>query len=167
MTPYFIDTENINGIWPDYVVDKYNQSPDSKFLIFVTEKTSLLSWKNIEKFRKMKSNALEFCEAHNGEKNALDFCLVARLGEEVVRSKKREFVIVSKDKGFDSAITYLAERHSANIIREVSFNAPPSIPINTLHWIESSHAQSFKQNPALRKRLSDTISKHYGEIISM
>ena len=211
MTLYFIDTENLNGIWADYIIEKYKQDNNSKFLIFVTEKTSSLSWRYLEAFRTIKASALEFCETHNGEKNALDFCLVERLGEEISRSKSRHFVIVSKDKGFDAAINYVNQRHNLKVVRETTFDAPEPVSSKvlnhqrreklanlcgvsasmaeqlrarlfaekkdfspykdsleyTVHWIENSHAQSFKQEPELKQRLTDTLLKHYQEIMAM
>ena len=118
MTLYFVDTENLNGVWPSYVVKKYNKEPDSKFLLFVTEKSALLSWEMFEIFRHFNQKRVELCYAQNGEKNALDFCLVARLGEEVAKNKKHNFVVVSKDKGFNSAMDYLNMRHRITITRD-------------------------------------------------
>lgn len=153
MTLYFVDTENLNGIWPEYVLAKYKQDSNCKFLIFATEKTSAIPWRFLDGFRKMRSSAIEFCEAHNGEKNALDFCLVARLGEEVAHSLMRNYVVVSKDKGFDSAIEYLNNRHNINIMREVSFDEPAPVPIKLLN-------SQRREKLATMCGVSSTLAEH-------
>lgn len=117
MTLYFIDTENLGGMWITYAEKKYREEADCKILAFVTEKSVALSWEAFEVFRHFNSKRFEICHAKNGEKNALDFCLVARLGEEIIKSKKHKFVVVSKDKGFNAAIEYLNSRHGNLIAR--------------------------------------------------
>ena len=210
-TLYFIDTENLGGLWTSYVEKKYNQEPDCKILAFVTEKSTTLSWEMFEVFRKLNPKRFEICHAQNGEKNSLDFCLVARLGEEVAKNSKRNFVVVSKDKGFNAAITYLNNRHGKIISRDEQLSVLEILPeklLNsqrreklaeicavptpmaehlrmhlfaekkdfspyqnsleyTVHWIQTSKAASFKSNPELRKRLTDTLTKEYVQIMQL
>ena len=210
-TLYFIDTENLGGLWTSYVEKKYNQEPDCKILAFVTEKSTTLSWEMFEVFRKLSPKRFEICHAQNGEKNSLDFCLVARLGEEVAKNSKRNFVVVSKDKGFNAAIAYLNNRHGKIISRDEPLSALEILPekiLNsqrreklaeicavstpmaehlrmhlfaekkdfspyqnsleyTVHWIQTSKAASFKSNPGLRKRLTDTLKKEYVQIMQL
>lgn len=210
-TLYFIDTENLGGLWTTYVEKKYKQEPDCKILAFVTEKSTTLSWEMFEMFRKFNPKRFEICHAQNGEKNSLDFCLVARLGEEVTKNSKRNFVVVSKDKGFNAAITYLNNRHGDVISRDEQLSVLEILPdklLNsqrreklakicdvptpmaehlrmhlfaeqkdfapyqnsldyTVHWIQTSKATSFKSNPGLRKKLTDTLKKEYVQIMQM
>lgn len=58
----------------------------------------------------------------NQTKNAMDFCIVAKLSEIAkIISKKQQVIIVSKDKGYDVAIEFIKKQNPHLLIERYSF----------------------------------------------
>lgn len=121
---YLIDSENI-ARWEKYIFSKSATEPDSKFVVVLSQKSSTLpiSVSTMLQLNSIKNLSYEF--AKNGRPNALDFSLVMMIGILHKKHPKETFVIVSKDKGYESAIQ-TAKNYGIKIYRDCSFDDPNS-----------------------------------------
>jgi hypothetical protein len=111
-TSYFIDFENVRGAGLSGVE---NLGPKDRVVVLYGSKDSSLRISMVECV--MHSAAtVEFVKVATGKPNALDFQLVALLFMNM--KKKRDYVIVSRDTGFDFAIRVAREWGSANVCRQ-------------------------------------------------
>lgn len=111
MITFLVDTENIN----DYsFLNNYNLTKRDKLVLFVTNKSGKISFNDLELINKSKISMI-FEYVGNGEKNALDFQLVTYLA--LYAKEKNEYIIVSKDKGYNTSIKYLKSKKNININR--------------------------------------------------
>lgn len=106
-------------------------------------------------FSKFRANSFEFCESDNGVKDAMDFVLVAELGWEA-KGSGNEFIVVSSDKGYDSAIKHLKNKYKVNVRRETCFDV---IAVPAPSIANQPKALSRAEKKALRARQRAYIAK--------
>ena len=104
---YLIDFENVasNGFEGLELLDD-----GSELLIFYSEQHSTISitvHQELERSRIRKT----YMPIKTGGKNALDFQLVSWLGYEIAKNGGEQFVIVSKDTGFDAVVDFWQKRN--------------------------------------------------------
>lgn len=99
---YLIDSENIKDTWID-LLDTMEE--DDRLLVFYTVNSSHIRCEQVEKIMKKNDGRMSWVQCYEGN-NALDFQLVTKLGALIAGHKAREYVIVSKDTGFDAVVKF-------------------------------------------------------------
>ncbi|MDR2467334.1 MAG: hypothetical protein LBD22_00015 [Spirochaetaceae bacterium] len=113
-TYILVDYENVQDINTDIITEKI------KMLIIVGENQKKISVSLIQKTQPY-GDSIEWMQIRSyGKKNALDFFIVYFLGLYTALQKNKEFIIYSKDTGYDPLIEYLKSK-SYNVRRIVSF----------------------------------------------
>lgn len=106
---YLVDAENIGPYWKEYI--DQTQTGDCILLFYTrnnANKTTMLPDKTLEKLHK-KSVRLECIPCTSGH-NALDFQLSTELGRLAARDNNREYVILSRDTGYNAVASYLSKQ---------------------------------------------------------
>lgn len=102
MAIYFIDYENVHV---DGLKGVAKLTEDDSVCIFYSEKANTLTF-GLHR-RLLESNAkIEYIKVSTGTPNSLDFQLTSILGYKIAKEENQEYVIVSKDKGFDSTVDF-------------------------------------------------------------
>lgn len=121
-TTYLIDLENVNS---GGFEGANNLEESDELIVFYSEKADTLKIPIIGALLKSKA-AIKFYKSKNGILNAMDFDIVSVLG--IVYSADREFVIVSKDKGFDVVVERYRSFGKLNVSRKVNVGAARNRP---------------------------------------
>lgn len=102
MAIYFIDYENVHV---DGLKGVAKLTEEDSVCIFYSDKANTLTF-GLHK-RLLESNAkIEYIKVSIGTQNSLDFQLTSLLGYKIAKEENQEYVIVSKDKGFDSTVDF-------------------------------------------------------------
>jgi hypothetical protein len=110
----FVDYENIQNIDLD-IIDGI-----IKMLIILGEYQNKIPIKLVKKLQPF-GNSIEWLQIKsNGKKNALDLFIAYFLGYYVSNSIDKEYIIYSKDTGYDPLIEYLKSK-DINVKRIASF----------------------------------------------
>lgn len=104
--------------------------------------------------------SMNFIEAYNGHKNALDFQLSSYLGFLISKYPEKIYHIMSKDKGYDSMI-FFWKKQGINIDRLDSF-------MNSVHAVEEQAKQAKQEvkndntvdNKNVQKSVKKTTSRN-------
>lgn len=99
---YLIDSENIKDTWIDLLDTMDNEDV---LLVFYTANSSHIRCEQVEKIMKKNDGRMSWVQCFEGN-NALDFQLVTKLGALIAEHKAKEYVIVSKDTGFDAVVKF-------------------------------------------------------------
>ena len=108
MKTYLVDYENFKQL--DLIKDI---SHSDEIVIFYTFNARSIELSQIE-YLTNKGVAIKCIEASNGTKNALDFQLDVYLGYLIGQGYSDEYIIVSRDQGFQKAI-YIGEKLGAKV----------------------------------------------------
>ncbi len=103
---YLIDSENISDEWAD-ILDRMGQQ-DAIF-VFYTDKSAHISCQRVCKLMQQGAGRVWWIKCFEGN-NALDFQLVSELGAMIGREAAFEYVIISKDNGYNSVVKYWNDR---------------------------------------------------------
>ena len=106
MNTYLVDYENVNV---KGLAGVEELTGEDKVIIFYSEQCGTMTFELHERLNQSRA-ALEFIKASTGSKNSLDFQLVTYLGYLVATDSKRNYVIVTKDDGFKSAVRFWEAR---------------------------------------------------------
>lgn len=107
---------------------------NDEILLFYTEYSSGISYQDFQYILQY-HNSLKYIKCNNGH-NALDFQLVSYMGYLMKTGIKTEYIIVSKDKGFDSILDFWKERG-----RNVSRISPMDIHQREIECIQLTDKQ--------------------------
>lgn len=102
MSIFLIDYENVNESGFKGIL---NCNKDDLIFIFYTKNGSTLSFDSHKLLEEAKPK-IEYFNAENGSKNALDFQLSSYLGYLIPNYSNEQFYIVSKDKGYEVLIRF-------------------------------------------------------------
>lgn len=102
MSIFLIDYENVNESGFKGIL---NCQKDDLIFIFYTKNGDTLSFESHKLLEEAKSK-IEYFNAENGSKNALDFQLSSYLGYLIPSHLNEQFYIVSKDKGYEVLIKF-------------------------------------------------------------
>jgi hypothetical protein len=109
-----VDYENVQDINADVIEN------NMKILIIVGESQNKIPIDLIEKIQPF-GNAIEWLQIKsNGKKNALDFLIAYFLGCFVSTQNNKEYIIYSKDSGYDPLIDFLRKKN-INVKRIAGF----------------------------------------------
>ncbi len=100
MSIYFIDYENVHT---DGLNGVSSLSEDDSVCIFYSEKANTMTFGLHKRLSESKA-AIEYIKISTGTPHSLDFQLASILGYKIGKEEAREYVIVSKDKGFDCIV---------------------------------------------------------------
>ncbi|MBR3754863.1 MAG: hypothetical protein IKK49_07190 [Clostridia bacterium] len=106
MAVYFIDYENVRV---DGLKGVSKLGEDDSVCIFYSEKANTLTFGLHRRLCECKAD-IEYFKVATGTPNSLDFQLTSLLGFKVARDETQEYVIVSKDKGFDSTVEFWSRK---------------------------------------------------------
>jgi len=110
----FVDYENVQDINTNII------SKNVKMLIIVGENQNKISIELIQKTQPF-GDSIEWLKIKSyGKKNALDFFITYFVGFYIGTQENKEYIIYSKDTGYDPLIEYLMNK-KINIKRIVSF----------------------------------------------
>lgn len=112
-TIYLIDSENVGDTWIE-LLDLVTEQ--DSILVFYTDHSPNMSYKNLIRL-KQSTVQPQFIECENGTENALDFQLTLSLGMYLKTFDDYNFIIVSKDKGFDVVVNY-CQKINYNVCRK-------------------------------------------------
>lgn len=102
MAIYFIDYENVHV---DGLKGVAKLSDEDLVCIFYSERANTLTFGLHRRLIESKAK-IEYIKVSTGTPNSLDFQLTSILGYKIAKEEKQEYVIVSKDKGFDSTVEF-------------------------------------------------------------
>lgn len=105
MRLFFVDFENVLS---GGMMGVCNINTDDKVFLFYTTNSNKLEFKLYEELLKA-PGTVQLIEVTTGN-NSLDFQLSSYLGSFVPNNKKAQFIIVSKDKGFDAVVDFWSKR---------------------------------------------------------
>lgn len=103
---YLIDSENISDEWVD-LLDTIGQR-DAIF-VFYTGKSTHINCERVYKLMRHGMGRVQWIRCFEGN-NALDFQLVTELGAKISKGEAAEYIIVSRDNGYNCVIRYWTER---------------------------------------------------------
>lgn len=104
---YLIDSENISDEWVD-ILDTIEGK--GHIVVFYTNKSSHIHCSQVCKLMEKGAGKVQWIKCMEGN-NALDFQLVTELGAMVERNEASEYVIISKDNGFNVVVNYWNDRN--------------------------------------------------------
>lgn len=99
---YLVDSENVRDTWID-LLDIMREK--DRLLVFYTVNSSHIRCEQVEKIMQKNDGRMLWISCFEGN-NALDFQLVTCLGAMVAEEKAGEYVIISKDTGFDAVVKF-------------------------------------------------------------
>lgn len=103
---YLVDTENTGRDFLSLVLQK---EENAHYLLFCTEHSPTVPLSIFPKLQEVLAH-LEFVECCASGPNALDFQLVTYLGNLISAHKDDDFVVVTKDRGYDAAVMFWRNR---------------------------------------------------------
>ncbi len=106
MAIYFIDYENVRV---DGLKGVAKLDEDDSVCIFYSEYANTLTFGLHRRLCECRAN-IEYIKVTAGTPNSLDFQLTSLLGYKIAREEDSEYVIVSKDKGYDSTVEFWSKR---------------------------------------------------------
>ncbi len=151
MKYYLVDKENVESTGLQGIE---HAAKGDTVDIFYTNAVSSLPMKTVESIVNAKCHVV-LSHVANGTPNALDFQLVTKLMH--MDKGSNEYIIISKDKGYDCAVSYAEQFGLKNIRRAATINdaiqseAPKMMPDDLLGMIDV---------PQGRKKPSDDELKY-------
>lgn len=103
---YLIDSENISDEWVD-ILDL--SGSNDHITVFYTDKSSHINCSQVCKMMEKGIGRMQWIKCMEGN-NALDFQLVTELGAMIERNEAAEYIIISKDNGFNVVVNYWNSR---------------------------------------------------------
>ncbi len=149
---FLVDTENVNV---GALVGASKLSEEDMIILFVTQRTTVHQFtENNIKSLNTKANVLKI-NVITGTKNSLDFQLVSYLGFVIGehRGQDNDYYIVSKDKGFLSAINILQNctNTSIQLIESISIlDKDNSLKLNEKSLIDKFVERGFRTKTAIK-----------------
>lgn len=136
MTHYLIDTENVQNAWGPFAE---RADDNDAFVLFYSTATSKI---NMHMFGPacLRGIRFRFVQCYTGS-NGMDFQLATELGSLVNQNPADDFVIVSKDTGFDVLTKYWQDR-KVNVTRKT-----PDIVSKPEKKPEAEPTATIKQDP--------------------
>jgi hypothetical protein len=100
-----IDFENIQDINLDQI-----DSVDYRICVFIGESQNKIPLELVKSAQKL-GNRLEWVKIDGNGRNALDFHIAYYLGSQIEKNRGHEYIILSKDKGFDPLVKYVGKQN--------------------------------------------------------
>ena len=148
-----VDYENVQDINTDII------NNNIKMIIIVGENQNKIPIELIQKIQPF-GNSIEWLQIKsNGKKNALDFFIAYFLGCFISTQNNKEYIIYSKDTGYDPLIDYLKSK-DIKVKRIVSFKQLNISELNTELVVNETYKDNIiKINENLNKISSNARPK--------
>ena len=114
MRYFYVDTENVQTYT---FLEDWNVNSSDRVIMFVSTNSKNIKVADLQRFTNC-SATIEYEDAKTGEKNAMDFQMVACLGLYIAKQKSSDecsHYIVSNDNGFKMPVEYLKEKTGVTI----------------------------------------------------
>lgn len=108
---FLIDSENVQQY---NFIDELQLDSNDKLIMFLSDKSKNIKAEDLKRFTLCKAN-IEFEDVSTGDRNALDFQLIAHLSLLVATNKNDIFYIVSNDKDFNAPCEYLKNKTGVDL----------------------------------------------------
>lgn len=150
MRIYLLDTENVGAAWIEAVL---RDEEFSEVVVFYTKNSQPVPLTALPKLGDIWPK-LTFAECYVGQ-NALDFQLATELGYRIAGAPDAEYVILSRDAGYDAIVKYWHEKN-VSVTRLAPENVmPDAVTAPT----SSSAVTAVPQKPAADKHRRTRTAK--------
>ncbi len=106
MAMYFVDYENVHV---DGLKSVSKLTEEDSVCIFYSERANTLTFGLHKRLIESKAK-IDYIKVTIGVPNSLDFQLTSILGYKIAKEEADEYIIVSKDKGFDSTVEFWSKK---------------------------------------------------------
>ena len=100
-----IDYENIQSINLEQI-----EKADYRIYVFIGESQNKIPFDLVKSAQKL-GGKLEWIKIDGNGSNALDFHVAYYLGNQIEKNRDNEYVILSKDKGFDPLVRFISKQN--------------------------------------------------------
>jgi hypothetical protein len=150
-----IDFENIQDINLDQI-----ESNDYRICVFIGESQNKIPLELVQSAQKL-GNRLEWVKIDGNGRNALDFHIAYYLGSQIEKNRSQEFIILSKDKGFDPLVRYVAKQNvKCKRINSIIEIVPPRKAKDQDHEYTKVIENLRKIEKGKRPRRRNTLKQH-------
>lgn len=150
-----VDFENIQAVNLDQV-----QGDDYRVCVFVGESQNKIPLDLVRSAQSL-GGRLEWLKIDGSGRNALDFHIAFHLGSQVERNRGGEYIILSKDKGFDPLVRYVTKQkvkcRRINSLMEIASGRRPREHDQDYHKV-IENLRKIERGKRPRKR--NTLRQH-------
>ena len=173
MSIFLIDYENVNESGFKGIL---NCQKDDLIYIFYTKNGSTLSFDSHKLLEEAKPK-IEYFNAENGSKNALDFQLSSFLGYLITSHPNEQFYIISKDKGYEVLIKFwssfkglkvkigllpnLVIKNSPKIVKEIILS-PKEQLLKSKYKENTEEILSIIDSNKTKQEINNALCKKFG-----
>ncbi|MGL6108413.1 PIN domain-containing protein [Romboutsia sp.] len=163
---FLLDSENIQQY---NFIDDLKLGSNDKIIMFVSDKSKNIKVEDLKRFTLCNAQ-IEFEDVCTGDRNALDFQLIAYLALIVATSNKDEdnsFYVVSNDKDFKVPCEYLKNKTGADIsIFKTEINSRPLISLDEVASTieEISDASHLEESLVLMMKKAKNLSVLHNQL---
>ncbi|MBQ9850682.1 MAG: hypothetical protein IJO36_08270 [Clostridia bacterium] len=155
MSLYFIDYENVHI---DGLKGVAKLSEDDTVCIFYSEKANTMTFGLHKRLIESKAK-IEYYKSLTGTPHSLDFQLASIVGYKIAKEEASEYVIISKDKGFDSIVDlWTKKKIEISRVEDITTDArkSKSEPFQEITALIGKENESYSAiiNKALKERKS-------------
>jgi hypothetical protein len=155
-----IDFENVQKIDLDYLERK-----DYKIFIFIGSSQNKLPFELVRSAQRL-GTKVEWIKIDGTGSNALDFHIAYYLGTQVSKNPSNEYLILSKDKGFDPLVRYVVrQKVICKRISNVSEIEPAKPSRESSKEYQRVVTNLSKIEKAKRPRSKKTLKQHIKTIL--
>lgn len=155
-----VDLENVHK------VDLARIPADARVKIFVGALQTKLPTILVQQAQALGAR-LEWVRIDGNGSNALDFHIACHLGEGITKSPDADFIVLSKDKGFDPLLSHLRSRKfKCRREEQATPNAPPEKPkldANAQAVISLLQRNEKNKRPRKRTTLTNFLVTHFAK----
>lgn len=107
---FYVDTENLG--YAEWLPHFEGVTKQDTIILMVSEKSGRVPIMEVANtlVPLFKECIVKRINIQTGEQNAMDFCLVATLGQHVQRAPKSKHILLSQDKGYDAVVKMFNEQ---------------------------------------------------------
>jgi hypothetical protein len=164
MSIFLVDYENVNA---SGMTGLESLTEQDKIYLFYSQNSNKLTFELHKKLCKSKA-VVELFEVGAAGQNSLDFQLVSYLGYLIARDRNKEYVIVSRDTGFNSVVTFWSEQDvrilsANNLLKENSKSIAVKLK-ELLPDYKNDHAQIVQliEKYKTKQGINNALVKRYG-----
>lgn len=149
---YLIDSENIGDEWVNILDVMEN---NDCIFAFYTDRSTHMNCNQVSKLMESGRGRVQWIKCFEGN-NALDFQLVSELGAMIGRDEAMDYVIVSRDNGYNPVVRYWKQRGIA-VSKQ---NGPEkSVPTEEMRPAEEQKRSEKAKKPEEEERFGESENK--------
>ena len=155
-----IDFENIQNINLEQI-EKF----DYRIYVFIGESQNKIPFVLVKPAQKL-GVKLEWIKIDGNGANALDFHIAYYLGNQIEKNPDSEYVILSKDKGFDPLVRFITKKNvKCRRINSIIEIAPSRTSDDHNEEYRKVHENLKKIEKAKRPRKASTLKQHVKSLL--